>query len=190
VLSNPLTWYWGEGAGTQVMSVVPQRVDWLLNGLQTAGPKLTPQTFQQGLFAIPATGGAASGTTTDVLSGYGRTPGLPYDEYMLLGIDFAPVWWDAETTGPSAGTGAEGKGVVRYVDGGTRYRAGTWPKQPIKWFDKAGSVVSFPIRQTPAPEYAGDCSGCPATGGPGQVGTPSAAGFVAKANGEGQAALS
>jgi hypothetical protein len=54
----------------------------------------------------------------------------------------------------------------------------------------AGSVVGFATRQIPPPVYAGDCSGCPATGGPGQVGTPSAAGFVAKANGAGQTALS
>ena len=190
VLSNALNWYWGESAGTQVTSVVPQRLDWLLNGIQTAGPKLTPQTFKQGLFSIPASGGAASGYPTGALVGYGRTPGLPYDEYMLLGLDFAPVSWDAETTGPSNGIGTEGKGVVRYVDGGKRYRAGTWPKQPFKWFDKAGSVVGFATRQIPAPVYAGDCSGCPATGGAGQVGTPSAAGFVAKANGAGQTAPS
>jgi hypothetical protein len=183
----PLEWYWGAGVGTQVTSVVPRDLVWLMRGIHTAGPDLTPKTFQQGLFSIPATGGAASGYTTGALVGYGKTPGLPYDEYMDLGLDFAPVWWDAETTGLSNGTGISGKGVNRYVDGGKRYRAGTWPKQPFAWFEDAGTVVDFPTRQTPTPVYAGDCSECPAGGGPGQAGASNTEGFVAKANGQGEA---
>jgi hypothetical protein len=183
VLTNPLNWYWGEHTGTEVPSNMTTRLPWLLNGIQTAGPKLTPRTFQQGLFAIPAAGGAASGYTTGALAGYGRNPGLPYDEYLQLGLDFAPVWWDAQTSGPSNGTGTSGKGVSRYVNGAKRYRAGTWPTKPITWFQKTGSVVGFDTRQPPIPRYLGGCSGCPATGGPGQPGTPSPAGFVARANG-------
>ena len=96
VQTNPLEWYWGAGVGTQVTSVVPRDLVWLMRGIHTAGPNLTPKTFQQGLFSIPATGGAASGYTDGQRwSGYGQTPGLPYDEYMDLGLDFAPVWWDA-----------------------------------------------------------------------------------------------
>ena len=64
VLINPLNWYWGEHVGTEVPSNMTTRIPWLLNGIQAAGPILTPRTFQQGLFAIPAAGGAASGYTT------------------------------------------------------------------------------------------------------------------------------
>jgi hypothetical protein len=183
VLTNALNWYWGEHSGTEVPSNMTTRIPWLLDGIQAAGPELTPRTFQQGLFAVPATGGAASGTTTGALTGYGRNAGLPYDEYLQLGLDFAPVWWDAQTTGPSNGTGTVAKGVVRYVDGAKRYRAGTWPTKAIPWFQKPGSVVAFDTRQPPIPRYLGDCKGCPATGGPGQPGTPSPDGFVARANG-------
>jgi hypothetical protein len=182
----PLEWYWGAGVGTQVTSVVPRDLSWLVRGIHTAGPKLTPQTFQQGLFSIPAAGGAASGYPTGGLVGFGRTPGLPYDEYMDLGLDFAPIWWDAETTGRSNAVGTEGKGVVRYVDGAKRYRAGTWPKKQFAWFEEPGSVIFFETRQTPTPVYVGDCTDCPAGGGPGQVGSPSSEGFVAKAYGIGQ----
>ena len=93
------------------------------------------------------------------------------------------MWWDANTTGLSNGTGSEGKGVVRYVDGGKRYNSGSWPTKPFAYFKEAGSVVDFDTRQTPTPTYVGDCTDCPAAGGPGQAGTPSAAGFVAKAYG-------
>jgi hypothetical protein len=180
---NPLEWYFGAGVGTQVTSVVPREVAWLLNGIQTAGPQLTAKTFQQGLFSIPAFGGAAQGYTTGALAGYGRTPGLPYDEYLNLGLDFGPMWWDADSTGLSNGTGISGKGVVRYVDGGKRYNSGNWPKKPFAWFEKEGSVVDFATRQTPTPVYVGDCTDCPAAGGPGQAGSPSNTGFVAKAYG-------
>ena len=183
VLTNPLNWYWGEHAGTEVPSNMTTRIPWLLNGIQTAGPRLTPRTFQQGLFAIPAAGGAASGDTTGALSGYGRNSGLPYDEYLQLGLDFAPVWWDAQTTGPSNGTGTEGKGVVRYVNGAKRYRAAPGPRNRSPGSRRpAASSASTPA-SPPYPKYLGDCEGCPATGGHGQPGTPSPDGFVARANG-------
>ena len=119
----PLNWYWGDALGTTAQASIPSRVGWVLNGIHAAGPDLTPKTFQQGLFSIPAHGGAASGYTTNFLVGYGRTPGLPYDEYLQLGLDFAPMWWDSDSTGASNGTGTQGKGVVRYIEGAKRYAA-------------------------------------------------------------------
>ena len=96
------------------------------------------------------------------------------------------MWWDPETSGPSQGTGTEGKGVGWYADGAKRYRSGTVPKKQFGWFDKATSVYKFDTRPTPVPTYAGDCAGCPSQGGAGQAGTPSPTGFVAKAGGAGE----
>ncbi|MEX1008721.1 MAG: hypothetical protein WD271_12870 [Acidimicrobiia bacterium] len=183
-----LDWYWGEGVGTTASSP-PQQILWLLSGIQAAGPKLTPKTFQQGLFSLPATGGAALGYPTGTMTGYGKNAGLPYDEYMQVGIDFGVVWWDPETSGPSQGTGTEAKGVGWYANDSKRFRSGTVPKRQFSWFDKATSVYKFDTRPTPTPVYAGDCTGCPSQGGAGQAGTPSSSGFVAKANGDGDAAL-
>jgi hypothetical protein len=179
-------WYWGAGVGTRVQNVVPRGILWFLQGVHAAGPNLTPRTFRQGHFSIPATGGAASGYPTGGMVGYGRTPGLPYDEYLTLGLDFSPMWWDAETTGRSNAIGVEGKGVVRYVDGAKRYRASTWPMRPFRWFEEDDTVIFFETRQTPTPVYVGDCDECPSGGGPGQAGAPSKDGFVAKAYGENQ----
>ena len=39
--------------------------------MSLAGPKLTPQTFQQGLFSMAATGGAATGNTQNYMTAYG-----------------------------------------------------------------------------------------------------------------------
>ncbi len=96
--------------------------------LGSRGPT-RPGCRAQGLFAIPASGGAAQNETDGFLSGYGKGPGLPYDEYAQNGLDFAPYWWDPTTNGPSNGTGDEGKGVGWYADGAKRYKAGTWPKK-------------------------------------------------------------
>jgi hypothetical protein len=187
-LVDPLNWYWGVDAGTQAGAVAPD-LAWLLNGIHTAGPNLTPKTLGQGLFAIPGFGGAAQNRTSSFLSGYGKVPNLPYNEYAQNGLDFAPYWWDPTTTGPSNGQGELGKGVGWYANGAKRYKAGTWPKKQFDWFDKNTSVYHFETRQVPAPTYVGACAGCPATGGPGQTGSPSNSGFIAKANGAGEASL-
>jgi hypothetical protein len=182
----PLEWYWGTGVGTQVPNVVPRGINWLLRGVHAAGPNLTAKTFQRGLFSIPATGGAASGYPTSFFVGFGRTPGLPYDEYMDLGLDFAPIWWDAGTTGIGNATGTPGKGVVRYVDGAKRYISGTWPKRQFEFFDADGTVIDFDTRQTPTPEYVGDCTDCPAGGESASPVAPDQGRFVLKAYGSGQ----
>jgi hypothetical protein len=186
--TDVLNWYWGVDNGTQAGAVATP-ITWILSGIQTAGPNLTPKTFAQGLFAIPASGGAAQNRTNSFMSGYGKNPGLPYDEYASNGLDFAPYWWDPDTTGPSNGQGEVGKGVGWYADGAKRYKAGTWPKKQFDWFDKGTSVYHFATRQTPAPTYVGDCQGCPATGGGGQTGSPSKDGFIAKAYGQGETGL-
>ena len=123
---DPLNWYWGVDAGTEASRIRPP-VTWLLPGIQAAGPKLTPQTFQQGLFALPPRGGAVDDQAYGTLFAWGKGPKLPYDVHAYSGLDFAPVWFDPDTTGPSNGVEIVGKGVNWFADGGKRYLATTWP---------------------------------------------------------------
>lgn len=160
------------------------QIGWLLNGIHTAGPKLDIKTFEQGLFAIPATGGAVTDNPTVSMNGYGETTGLPYDSYLNSNVDFAPGWMDPDTEGPSAGAGVVVKHVTWYVDGGKRYKAGEWPKSPIAWFDKSKSIVDSKTRPAgaPVPVAAPPCSGCPARGASTPTpGTGGAGSFVAQA---------
>ena len=90
VLTNPLNWYWGEGVGHVERRASRATSSGCSTGIQAAGPKLTPKTFQQGLFSIPASGGAAQGYPTGCFTGYGRTSGLPYDEYLSTGSTSRP----------------------------------------------------------------------------------------------------
>jgi hypothetical protein len=185
---DPNNWYWGVDAGTFTARPTTPLSWWLLAGIHAAGPNLTPKTFQQGLFALPPRGGAGGGGTDSSLVAYGKGPKLPYNEYALSGYDFAPYWWDTKTTGPSNGLGTVGEGVGWFVDGGKRYVATTWPKKQFAWFDKTQSIYHFTTPPTSPLGYAGDCKGCPATGGPGEPGAPSNSAVVFKAGGTGAAA--
>ena len=163
-------WYWGKGRSTTEV-VTTQMVGWLAAGIQYAGPTLNPSNFQKGLFAVPARGGAASDSPTTIQNGYGKTNGLTYPSYFLSGVDFAPIWWDSDTTGSSNAIDVKGKGVVWYVNDGKRYVASTWPTKTFKFFDKTGAVYIF---DTPPPSQAGTavvCTGCPSTGGAGTSST-------------------
>ncbi len=169
VNTSLIAWYWGTTQGT-VDIVTQTRATWLAAAIHYAGPTLTPQNVKKGLFSVPARGGAASDSPVSAVSGYGKTAGLTYDSYYNAGKDYAPVWYDAKTTGNSQIYPTVGQGVLWYVNGGQRYTAGSWPKQPIKFFDKSGAVISFATSPVPVSPAAA-CTGCPSSGG---AGTPAA----------------
>jgi hypothetical protein len=188
-LLDPLNWYWGRGVGTSGGTIGTALI-WLLGGIQAAGPDLTPRTFRQGWFSVPARGGAAESAPICCMTGFGRTAGLPYDSYGVAGVDFAPVWWDGETRGRSQWPlTMEGSGVAQYVDGGNRYAAGTWPRTVFRWFDRSQSIFQFDARPVPQHQYVGDCRTCPSHGGAGTPGARAHEGFLAMAYGNGEAAL-
>ena len=127
-LTDPENWYWGESRGTASPVAIAPLVNWLLAGIHNAGPRLSPKTFEQGFFSVPAYGGAATGNPLVPLTAYGRQTGLPYPSYMYGGTDFVPFWFDPDTTGIASVTGTEGKGVAWYPDEGKRYRRDTIPR--------------------------------------------------------------
>src|SRR5262245_35163537 len=141
-LPNVIQWYFGPGRGTFGISYT-NAVGWLVSGIMYAGPKLTPQTLKQGFFAIPAQGGSASHDPTlanrTPRSGYGRTNGLPYEEYMRGNKDFTASWWDPDTDGPPILGFPGGKGTLWYLDNAKRFYAGHWPTKPLELFNKSAA---------------------------------------------------
>jgi hypothetical protein len=160
-------WYWGTGQGSYaaalqgVMSII-------YSALHYAGPTLTPANVEKGLFSVPSGGGASDGTT-NFQSGFGRTVGLPYDEYALLGTDRNLAWWNADLTGPANAVAAlVGKGKFMYLDGGRRYGYGDFPERPPKFFVESASVAEVPRSSNFADGVvppANPCTGCPSSGG-------------------------
>ena len=78
---NWFNWYWGPTQGTYAAGPVAAVYN-LYAGVSLAGPKLTPETFKQGLFSYPAFGGAASDQVVTFMFGYGRTSGLPVQRVL------------------------------------------------------------------------------------------------------------
>ena len=160
-------WYWGTSQGN-TSSTLGLTVQNAYVTMHYAGPKLTAANAQKGLFAAPATGGAAEGTTY-FQSGFGRTVGLPYDEHASIGTDRNLAWWNPDLTGPSnAAATLVGKGKLMYLDGAKRFRYAEFPTKEPKFFDESASVGSVPVSSA----YVGNvaptanpCVGCPSTGG-------------------------
>lgn len=153
-------WYWGTRAGAYNQAIFTQ-LEILYAGMHMAGPKLTPETFKEGMFARPPTGGAAEGKVTDTARLYGKKANLPYDEY-LTGGDVTLAWWDAKTVGPSVSVAiADAAGVWQFVDGAKRYVKGDLPSKMPPFFDATKGLNVFPAvpsTDTP-PSYP--CVGCP-----------------------------
>jgi hypothetical protein len=159
-------WYWGGNQG--IYSAATFGTLHQLNGaVSFAGPKLTPKTFQQGMFSMPLRGGAASKQLQSFMTGLGPTPGLPYNVYSQVGLDYAIMWWNPDITGKGKILFDEGKGRFMYVDGGKRYAVGVdgaeWKKGEPKLFDPNVAIAQF--EELPAsdkvPEFP--CKGCPSS---------------------------
>ncbi len=85
----------------------------LFIALQMAGPNLTPQTFQAGLFAYPPRTG-----------GFGRWSFSPTD--YTASDDAREIYWDRNAL--SAFNNKPGRYVT--LNGGRRYRGSSWPDEP------------------------------------------------------------
>ena len=156
--------YWGKDKGTFASSTNGQNF-LLYEGLQMAGPKLTVATFTQGVFSKPATGGAAQGFVGNFMNGWGKSSGLPYDEYSAVGLDYSMKWWDPAAVGVSVLVrSAAAPGKYEYLYSGKRFAAGQWPKGDQPFFDKTQSV--FQLDTLPAAETIEvfPCVGCPSSG--------------------------
>jgi hypothetical protein len=133
-----------------------------------AGPKLTPQTFKDGMFARPAVGGIADGMRTNTIRAYGKKAGLPYDEYMVGG-DATLAWWDADKVGPSVSVAvADAEGNWMFLDEAKRYGRGDIPtkkKTKLEFFEPTTSMNAFAAVPEADAMPAYPCDDCPVNTG-------------------------
>ena len=161
-------WYWGKTQGN-TWSITGGMFQFVYNGMHYAGPNLTAANLKLGLFSAPAIGGAATGSIAGQ-SGYGKTVGLPYDSYALLGSDRALAWWNGDVTASTQAINVVGKGAFMYVDGGKRYGYKDFSKTEPKFFSSAGAVSEAPIASlfpTGTVSPGSPCVQCPSSGGTG-----------------------
>lgn len=161
-------WYWGSNRGTD-NSTVAEAANLLYWGIHDAGPALTPFSFRDGLFALPPSGGAATGGVMSEQVSFGNHGYWPWADYNQ-GDDFAEVWWDPTAQGKdvltcSTGACAEGVGKYRYMNGGQRHTALGWPKGQPAFFNTAGTALWYTSYQPGDAPPPYPCVGCPSQTG-------------------------
>ncbi len=126
----------------------------LFTGIHLAGPNLTAQSWQHGLFSYPPTG---QGRVTSSTVSFGDHGIWPFTDYTSFD-DVTEVWWDPGASGEDE-VGNFGAGLYRYVDGGKRYLPGQHPTTDPKAFQDEGSVTIYdsppPGEEEPDYEHAG-----------------------------------
>jgi hypothetical protein len=148
-----LTYEWAFGrepANTNV-NVFEPYLRTIFNGVHLAGPDLTPETFRDGLFRYPVSGGGP--TEVQVSRGdHGVWPDFDWGGTD----DMAIIWFDPEATGEDE-VGNEGTGMYRYANGGQRYTIGNLPTslEEAGLFDVDASVTVFDEvpEEDRAPDY-------------------------------------
>jgi hypothetical protein len=143
-------WFHGSPPPNNTYGVINPSILEFANGVMLAGPKLTPQSFRDGLFRYPPSGGDAINPQLS----WGKHGAWPSTDYN--GSDDAGLlWWDPSAVGEDE-VRQTGNGLYRYADGAKRYTRGKFPaKGQGGLFDTAASVTVF--EQLPAtaprPDY-------------------------------------
>ncbi len=116
-----------EGIG---INVYQAPIQLLMNGIHMAGPNLTADTFAQGIFNLPKTGGKASAPLVYLTR---KSPNAIKD--------FTEVYWESKQTGKDE-VNKDGAGILLKAEKGRRYEAGQWPAQDPKVFgDNNGESI-------------------------------------------------
>jgi hypothetical protein len=111
-----------------LINIYAAYVGTLFLGIHMAGPKLTADTFSQGTFNYPPTGGL---------------PAAPFvfmnRAFPTQSKDMTEVWYNPSRRGPDERS-QDGVGMIMKVDGGHRYRLGQWPAGDPRVFDPNGAI--------------------------------------------------
>jgi hypothetical protein len=133
------TWFHGSPPPNNTYNVIVPTVSVLARGLTLAGQKLTPKTFQDGLFRYPPSGG----DPVNPKQSWGKHGLWPFVDYW--GSDDGGIlWWDPNATGEDE-VGKVGQGIYQYGNGAKRYTLGHFPAAGQGGlFDTATAVTVFP----------------------------------------------
>jgi hypothetical protein len=132
-------WFHGSPPPNNTYGVIIPSISIFARGVTMAGPKLTTQTFRDGLFRYPPSGGDAV-NPTDSWGKHGFWPFVDYNSSDDAGM----LWWDPTATGEDE-VGHQGSGEYQYASGGMRYTLGKFPaKGQGGLYDTASSVTVFP----------------------------------------------
>ncbi len=156
-------WYFGTppaAANTNALIYVP--LQQLFLGIHMAGANLNANTFRDGMFNYPISGGGATSPQVSYGDhGYfkllkdGQCSSIvPRPDYLGTD-DVTEIWWDANAEGPDEQGKSDVKGMWRYANNGKRYLPGQMPPGDVAAFkmDNTLTVVDKPAPQDQPPSY-------------------------------------
>jgi hypothetical protein len=125
---------------------------YFMTGVHLAGPNLTPENFEAGMFKFTPRGKGI--VESHVSWGTSLWEGDLAPDHN--GSDDATmIWWDPDAPEVEDEVGNRGTGAYRYVDGGARYLAGEFPDEKVEWFNDEGTVFLYEDRpeEDQLPDY-------------------------------------
>lgn len=146
---NLYKWFTGVKPQNNTYGVILGDLAQLVTGLHLAGPDLTPDTFQAGMWASPVRGG----TPIDPRTSWGHHDLWPSTDWG--GSDDAGlIWWNPKANGEDE-VGNVGDGLYEYTANGKRYTLDEMPSQDPGLFDESNSVTIFTTvpKQYQPPSY-------------------------------------
>lgn len=145
-------WAYGGLPPSNTANVLEPPIRTVFTGIQLAGAKLTPQTYAEGLYRYPQSGGGPTEPGTSRGASKKVWPGMDWG-----GSDDAAIIWFDPTAKGADEVGHDGTGMYRYADMGKRYTIGHFPKTAAEagLFDDAKSVTVFQTvpKEDTTPDY-------------------------------------
>lgn len=132
-----------EAENTQ--GIILSNVSILMNGLTLAGPKLSPQSFRDGMWAAPLAERDPGHLRSTVSYGNHEVNGKliwPKDTDFGATDDVGLAWWDPTVKGEDE-TGDKGDGGWRYMNNGARFLPGEIPSEPMGLFQKENTITYY-----------------------------------------------
>jgi hypothetical protein len=132
-------WAYGGEPPNNTANILEPPLRTIFTGIHLAGPELTPETFRDGLYRYPISGGGPTEAQTS------RGDHGVWPDHDWGGVDdMTLIWWDPTATGEDE-TGNEGTGMYRYANGGERYTIGNMPTsiEETGLFDVESSVTVY-----------------------------------------------
>jgi hypothetical protein len=132
-------WAYGGEPPNNTANILEPPLRTIFTGIHLAGPELTPETFRDGLYRYPISGGGPTEAQTS------RGDHGVWPDHDWGGVDdMTLIWWDPTATGEDE-TGNEGTGMYRYANGGERYTIGNMPTsiEETGLFDIDSSVTVY-----------------------------------------------
>jgi hypothetical protein len=142
---NVYRWFHGTPPPNNTYGVIIVDPTIFFLGVHLAGPDLTAENFEAGLFRSPILGGTPISPTSS-RGEHGLWPGIDYGGTDDAGI----LWWDPEAEGEDE-VGVVDQGLYQYTSEGKRYTLDKMPTEDPGLFDADTSITIF---ETIPPEYA------------------------------------